>query len=137
MHGLGIRCVSGEGDMITVQSSEQRTHLLSRGGFGIKPPKGGWTEVPLLDNELKFVKANHGGEAVIEVRSLGGADGRPMLIEQCGERRLLRNGDRATFRVRENASVIVRSMGMRSPDGRQLQVGNIAGEGDGWSGVAG
>lgn len=121
--------------MVTVQSSQERTRLLARGGFGVKPPKGGWTELIVGQNELKVVKANHGGVAVIEFRSLGGADGCPLIIEQCEERRFLRNGTRCTLTVAEGATVFLRSSAMRSPDGRPIAQGHVAGPGDGWSGV--
>src|SRR6185312_704115 len=67
-NGIRIRGLDGDVDRVSVQSTEQDSHLLTRRRWKFLPVK--WTDVSIGRDELIVLKCND-GTAVIEVKHLG------------------------------------------------------------------
>lgn len=111
-NGLRIRGIDQDTDRVSVQSSEQDSHLLARRRWRFLPAK--WTEVSIGRDELIVLKCNE-GTAVIEIKSLGGAHG-DLLIDERGERRhRLREGQVLRLTLERNKAVFLKTSEMLYP----------------------
>jgi hypothetical protein len=112
--GLKIRGIDGDTDRVSVQSSEQPTHLLTRRRWAFLKAK--WTEVSIGRDELMVLKCNH-GETVVELKSLGGPDG-ALVIDDFGRRSALHEGSVMRLRLMPDRAVFIRTQAAREPKRR-------------------
>lgn len=117
-NGLKIRGLYGDVDRVSVQSTEQDSHLLTRRRWNFLPAK--WTEVSMSRDELVVLKCNDGA-AVIDIKHLGGVHG-DLLVDESGERRhRVRDGEVVRIRLERNRAVFLKCQDMRYPLGRPGQ----------------
>jgi hypothetical protein len=109
--GLKIRGIDGDTDRVSVQSSEQPTHLLTRRRWAFLKAK--WTEVSVGRDELMVLKCNH-GETVIELKHVGGPDG-ALVIDDFGTHSILREGSVLRLVLRRDRAVFLRTQAFREP----------------------
>jgi hypothetical protein len=121
-NGFRIRALNQDCDRLAVQSSLATTWWLSRGRGGVL---GRWFpkahEVGIGQNELVVLRP-YGAAPEIELEGLGGPYG--VLIVQCarGATRTLRNGQKATFALGKDESVVIKTEYFKAPgsDGQQF-----------------
>lgn len=116
-NGIRIRGVEGDVDRVSVQSSEQDSHLLTRRRWKFLPAK--WTEVSVSRDELVVLKCNDGA-AVIELKHLGGQHG-DLVLDVQGDRRRLRDGQVVRVRLERNRGVCLHTQDLRYPLARPGQ----------------
>lgn len=113
-NGLKLRGLTGDVDRVSVQSSESPSHLLTRRRWKMLPAK--WTEVSIGRDELAVLKCND-GEAVLELKSLGGAHGE-LIVDLGDERRLrMKEGQTVRLELPRNRAVFLRCQDLRYPRG--------------------
>lgn len=117
-NGLKIRGIDQDTDRVSVQSTGQDSHLLSRRRWAFLPAR--WTQVSIGRDELVVLKCNE-GTAVVELKHLGGPHG-DLLVDEKGERRhRLRDGQVLRLALERNRAVFLQTQDMRHPLGRPGQ----------------
>ncbi|MGH7144769.1 MAG: hypothetical protein ACREJ2_11675 [Planctomycetota bacterium] len=113
-NGVRIRGINQDTDRVSVQSTEQDTHLLTRRRWRFLPAK--WTDVSIGRDELIVLKCND-GTAVIELKHLGGPHG-DLVVDERGERRhRVRDGQVLRITLERNKAVFLKTQAMRYPFG--------------------
>ncbi len=111
-NGLRIRGIDADADRVSVQSSEQDSHLITRRRWSFLPAK--WTDVSIGRDELIVLKCND-GDAVIEIKHVGGPHG-DLMLDEGGERRSrLREGQVQRVLLERNKAVFLRCQDLRYP----------------------
>lgn len=111
-NGIRIRGIDQDTDRVSVQSTEQDSHLLSRRKWRFLRPK--WTEVSIGRDELVVLKCND-GTAVVELKHIGGQHG-DLIVDESGERRhRLRDGQVLKLRLERNRAVFLKTQDMCYP----------------------
>jgi hypothetical protein len=112
--GLKLRGLDQDADRVSVQSSEQSSHLLTRRRFSCLPVK--WTEVWIAPEELMILKCN-GGTTAIDIKHIGGTSG-ALLIDEGGERRRrLQEGQVVRLVLERDRAVFLKTQQWKAPRG--------------------
>jgi len=112
--GLRLRALDQDADRVSVQSSHQSSHLLTRRKFPVLPAK--WTPVTIERDELLVLKCNHGTTA-IDVKHVGGSDG-AVILDDCGQKTILREGSVVRMRLRRDSAIFLRTQSYTPPSGK-------------------
>lgn len=113
-NGLKIRGLTGDVDRVSVQSSDQSSHLLTRRRWSFMPAS--WTEYSLGRDELVVLKCNE-GEAWVDLKHLGGPHG-DLMVDMGDDRRArVREGCTLRVHLARSRAVFLRTQEMRYPRG--------------------
>lgn len=115
--GFKIRGLDADTDRISVQSSAQSSHLLTRRKFPCLPAK--WTTVEMGRDELVVLKCNH-GTASVELKHLGGPHG-ALRIDEGGQHRQLLEGSTLRLTLRADYAVFLTTRAYQVPRSRGAQ----------------
>lgn len=111
-NGLRIRGLSGDVDRVSVQSSEQSSHLLTGRRWRFLPMK--WTEVTLRRDEMMALCCNH-GEALVELKNMGGPHGE-ILFNDAGRRVVIAEGSSEKLHLKPDTAVMVHCRNLHYPN---------------------
>lgn len=109
--GFKLRGLDADTDRVSVQSSAQPTHLLTRRKWALLPAK--WTIIEMQRDELVVVKCNRGA-ASIELKHLGGPHG-DLIIDDGGEFKQLREGSVLRLHLQPDRAVFVKTQAYQVP----------------------
>ncbi len=112
VNGFKVQGVAGDIDRVSVQSTEQSSHLLVRRRWKFTPAR--WTEIELARDELMVLKCND-GEAVVRIKSLGGPFGRLRIDARPWRISALAEGSVETIRLERNRAVFLTTSAQRHP----------------------
>lgn len=112
--GFKVRGLDADTDRISIQSTAQSTHLLTRRRFPCLPAK--WTTIEMGRDELIVIKCNH-GSASIEIKHLGGPHGE-LVIDLGGDMRRIREGSVTRVDLRRDYAIFVKTQAYQVPRGR-------------------
>lgn len=109
--GFKVRGLEADTDRISVQSSEQQTHLLTRRKWPMLPAK--WTTIEISRDELIVLKCNH-GSASLELKHLGGPHG-DLVIDDFGHFTRLKAGSVLRLHLHVDRAIFVRTQSYQAP----------------------
>jgi hypothetical protein len=113
--GFKVRGLDADTDRVSIQSTAQRTHLLTRRRFPCLPAK--WTTIEIDRDELIVIKCNH-GTTDIEIKHLGGPHGALHIDEGGGRGQHLKEGGVAKVHLQVDHAIFVRTQTFRPPKGK-------------------
>jgi hypothetical protein len=111
LSGFKVRGLDADTDRVSVQSSAQPTHLLTRRRWPLLPAK--WTTIEISRDELIVLKCNHGA-ASIELKHLGGPHG-DLVIDDNGQFTRLREGSVMRLHLNRDRAVFVKTQAYQVP----------------------
>lgn len=112
VNGFKVQGVAGDVDRVSVQSTGQSSHLLTRRRWKFGPAL--WTEIELARDELMVLMCND-GEAVIRIKALGGPWGRLRVDARPQKIAKLADGSVETFHLTPNRAIFLSTSEQRHP----------------------
>jgi hypothetical protein len=118
-NGFKVRGLDADTDRVSIQSTHQQTHLLTRRKFPLLPAK--WTLIEIERDELIVIKCNR-GNAEIEIKHLGGPHG-ALVLDQQRQHTKIRAESRTRVQLKCDEAVFLHTEAVRHPLRRESGMG--------------